>query len=144
MEHTEHSENAAIFLSDEQWQRIQPLIHRHPRLGGSAGGDQRLFVEAVLCHLRTGTPWRDLPVRYGAWNSIYVRFKRWDNKKVWHRIFQALSGDGDFQQAHLNSEVVELHRKSADIGMYESSRVLDLLHELRAIAPAAPGSAGPA
>jgi len=123
----EHLEQVSTWLSTEQWQRILPLIQRNPRHGGNAGGDYRLFVEAVLCHIRTGMPWRDLPPEFGTWNSIYIRYKRWNERKIWHRIFQALGDDADFRAVYLNDSVLALHRKSAEIGMHASSRVLALL-----------------
>jgi putative transposase len=135
-----HLEQASTWLSAQQWQRIVPLIQRNPRHGGNAGGDNRLFVEAVLCHIRTGTSWRSLPAEFGAWNSIYIRYKRWSEKKVWQRIFQALADDADFRAVYLNDTVLELHRKSADAGMHASSRVLALL-ESQLAPPAPPGSA---
>ena len=120
-------EQFSNWLSAQQWELIRPVLQRNPRNGGNAGGDHRLFVEAVLCHIRTGTPWRDLPPQFGAWNSIYIRYKRWNDKKIWQRIFQVLGHDADFRAAHLNDAVLALHRKSAEIGMHASSRVLALL-----------------
>ena len=62
-------------LSDTQWQKIALLIHRHGRC--STLGD-RSFVNAVIFMLKTGTPWRDLPDRYGGrWKTVYNRFASW-------------------------------------------------------------------
>lgn len=133
-----HLEQPSTWLSTEQWQRILPLVQRNPRHGGNAGGDNRLFVEAVLCHIRTGTPWRELPPEFGAWNSIYIRYKRWNDKQIWHRIFQTLADDDGFRAAHLNDAVLDMHRKSAEIGMHASSRVLALLESR--LAPPPPGA----
>lgn len=36
--------------------------------------DNRLFVEAVLWMARTGTPWCDLPVGFGPWNTVFRHF----------------------------------------------------------------------
>jgi len=48
-------------LSDAQLARIAPLVPGKPGDPGRAGGDNRLFLEAVLYIARTGVPWRDLP-----------------------------------------------------------------------------------
>jgi transposase len=40
-------------------------------------------MNAILWVLCTGTPWRDLPERYGRWNSAFVRFSRWSKLGVW-------------------------------------------------------------
>lgn len=57
------------------------------RTRGSSGRDNRMFVEAVLWIVRTGSPWRDLPDAFGDWNSVFRRFSRWSHKGVWWRIF---------------------------------------------------------
>ncbi|MCJ1961387.1 transposase [Novosphingobium sp. 2637] len=44
----------------------------------------------MLPVLRVGCPWRDMHERYGKWNSVYVRFRRWAEQGVWDAILQAL------------------------------------------------------
>jgi transposase len=31
----------------------------------------------MIYKIRTGMPWRDLPDRYGPWQSVYTRFRRY-------------------------------------------------------------------
>lgn len=52
-------------LGDEQWERISPHIIGNERTRGSSGRDNRMFVEAVLWIMRTGSPWRGLPEMFG-------------------------------------------------------------------------------
>ena len=68
----------------------------------------RLFVDAVLYVARTGIPWRDLPERFGNWNSAWRRFDRWAAKGVWARVMDAL-GDPDLEWLILDSTVIRAH-----------------------------------
>lgn len=45
--------------------------------------DNRRFLNGMLHVLRVGCPWRDMHERYGKWNSVYVRFRRWTEQGVW-------------------------------------------------------------
>ena len=60
-------------LRDDQWVRIAPMLSGKDTDCGQTAADNRVFVEAILFQLRTGEPWRDLPERFGRWNSVYVR-----------------------------------------------------------------------
>ena len=100
-------------LRDDQWERIAFLLQGKPGDSGRSGNDNRLFVEAVLWVGRTGSPWRDLPVEFGPWNSAYVRFARWSDKQVWHKVFAVLRQDADFEEVYLDSTVVRAHRHAA-------------------------------
>ncbi len=53
------------------------------------------MVEGIVCRLRTGVPWRDLPEHYGPWQSVYSRFRRWQEAGVWDRALAALQADAD-------------------------------------------------
>ena len=100
-------------LSDEQWERIAPLVPGKPGDPGRSGADNRLFLEAVLWMARTGAPWRDLPESFGKWNSVSKRFRRWALKGVFDRLFEALSGAPDFEYALIDGTIVRVHQHGA-------------------------------
>ena len=102
-----------LMLSDAAWARIAPHIIGDQRSRGSSGRDNRLFVEAVLWIVRTGSPWRDLPEGLGSWNSVFRRFSRWSAKGVWHRIFAAMADDPDFEYLIIDSTIVRVHQHAA-------------------------------
>lgn len=97
-------------LKDAQWERIAPLLPGKDGDPGRSGRDNRLFVEAVLWLVRAGAPWRDLPPRFGKWETVWKRFRRWAEKGVFERIFEALSGDPDFEYALIDGTIVKVHR----------------------------------
>ncbi|RWO24871.1 MAG: IS5 family transposase [Mesorhizobium sp.] len=102
-----------LVLSDAAWERMAPLIIGRPDQKGSTGRDNRMFVEAVLWIVRTGSPWRDLPDVFGDWNSVFRRFSRWSSKGVWWRIFEAMSDDPDFEYLIIDSTIVRAHQHAA-------------------------------
>ena len=76
-------------ISDKLWAQIAPLVPKHGR-----PNDTRTFVNAVVYQAKTGIHWRDLPERFGKWNSIHRRFSRWAKKGIWEQIL-ALTADAD-------------------------------------------------
>src|SRR5215213_4970709 len=95
-------------ISDADWERIRGLLPAR----GPAGADARQFVDAALYVARTGVPWRDLPGRFGKWNSVWRRFRRWARAGVWGRVLAAV-GDGDVSTLALDSTVVRAHPAAA-------------------------------
>ncbi|SDA36923.1 transposase, partial [Sphingomonas sp. NFR15] len=64
-------------LTDAQWAKIEPHCLGKRTDPGRSGRDNRLFLEAVLWIARTGSPWRDLPERFGNWSTAFRRFRDW-------------------------------------------------------------------
>src|ERR1022692_1951142 len=77
-------------ISDADWDRIKDLLPGGPGQTGWQAKDNRLFIDAVLWISKTGAPWRDLPARFGLWNSVWKRFDRWSRKGTWRFVFETL------------------------------------------------------
>ncbi len=100
-------------LTDEEWARLEPLLpDRRPRRGGR-WADHRVVIDGVLWRTRTGSPWRDLPERYGPWKAVHTRFTRWAKSGVWATLFQHLAEDTDTEYAMIDSTIVGAHQHSA-------------------------------
>lgn len=86
-------------LSDAQYTQLEPLLPDpcHHGKGGRPWLPHRDIVNGILWILKTGAPWRDLPERYGKWNSVYTRFKRWRRDGTWSRILSKMLGRRDDQ-----------------------------------------------
>ncbi|MEN0066799.1 MAG: IS5 family transposase [Myxococcota bacterium] len=78
------------------------------------GGDVRLFVEGVFWILRTGAPWRDLPSKFGRWNSVFRRFRRWACVGRWRQMAEEIRRAEEPEEIFLlDSLIVKAHPDSA-------------------------------
>ncbi len=95
-------------LTDAQWDRIRDQLPGKDGDPGRSGVDNRLFVDAIIFILKTGVPWRDLPERFGKWNSVWKRFDRWCERGVWQAVAEEL-GEPDLVELQLDSTSVKVH-----------------------------------
>lgn len=77
-------------LTDEQWAVVEPLIPRSKARTGRPPRDRRLLLNGLFWILCTGAPWRDLPERFGPWQTVYDHFRKWRKSGVFARILEAL------------------------------------------------------
>lgn len=82
-------------LTDSQWECIAPFFPKiperyHQEHPGRPLRLHRRIVNGILWHLHTGAPWRDLPERYGPWQTAYDRFNHWRRDGTWAGILDAL------------------------------------------------------
>lgn len=96
-------------LSEAQWELVKDLLPGKDGDPGRTARDNRLFVNAVLYVAKTGIPWRDLPGRFGNWNSVWRRFDRWCASAVWTRVAKVL-GEPDLEELHMDSTTVKAHQ----------------------------------
>jgi putative transposase len=99
-------------ISDHTWEALAPLLPGRPGTSGRRARDNRLFLDAVVWVLRNGGPWRDLPERFGNWNSAWRRFDRWSKNGVWFRLFEA-SQQADLEWIMIDSTTVRAHQHAA-------------------------------
>lgn len=106
-------------ISDEAWAVIGPLFPA-VKATGRPPVDRRAVVEATAWRYRTGAPWRDVPERFGNWNTIYKNFNRWSAQGVWARVLektQSLAhqrGELDWV-ASIDSTIVRVHQHGATL-----------------------------
>ena len=60
-------------ISDEHWERVKDFLPGQEGDPGVTAENNRLFVDGVLWIAKTGAQWRDLPERFGKWNSVWRR-----------------------------------------------------------------------
>ena len=71
-------DDGRLLIDDDAWDRLQPVLAKLKSPAGAPPAlSDRLFLEAVLYRGRTGCPWRDRPGRFGPWDAVYQRFRRW-------------------------------------------------------------------
>ncbi len=101
-------------LTDQEWAMIGPLLPPERGRWARPSGDNRQFLNGMLHVLRTGCPWRDMHERYGKWNSVYVRFRRWAEQGVWDALLQTLVDLGltDNWQHMIDSTVSRAHSQA--------------------------------
>jgi transposase len=102
-----------ITLSDERWQKIQPLLCAHPNVYVGQELECRRFLSALLWIARSGAQWRLLPQEYGNWNAVYRRFARWTEQEVFEHLHQAFAGDADMEHLLIDSTIIRAHPSAA-------------------------------
>jgi len=102
-------------LSNEQWELIGALLPSERGRKSRPAQDNRRYLNGMLHVLRVGCPWRDMHERYGKWNSVYVRFRRWAEQGVWDAILETLVELGltDNWQHMIDSTTVRGHSQAA-------------------------------
>jgi transposase len=81
-------------LTDEQWAVLEPLLPVGKRPGRRRRWTRRQLIDGIRFRTRTGCPWRDVPERYGSWQSVYGLFRGWQLAGVWAAILTALQAAG--------------------------------------------------
>ena len=85
-------------LTGQQWERLKPLLTPIPAMGRTPR-DRRQVFNGIWWRARTGSPWRDLPDRYGPWEPAYALFRRWQPDGTWAKILTALHVTADAEGA---------------------------------------------
>jgi transposase len=102
---------ARFDLTDAEWAMIAPLLPDKPR--GVARVDDRRVLNGIFWTLRTGSPWRDLPERYGPYTTVYNRYNRWAKAGVWLRIFERMAQQSPDCLHLIDSSIVRAHQHAA-------------------------------
>ena len=101
-------------LTDEEWNQIVSLLP--PENSGKQGRPSkcnRTILNGIVWIARSGVPWRDLPERYGPWQTVYSCFRKWIEDGILDNIFHVLSLDAELSELSIDASIVQTHQHSA-------------------------------
>jgi transposase len=99
-------------LTDYKWSIIEPLLPQKSR--GVPRIDDRPVLNGILWRFRTGSPWADLPERYGgSHTTCYNRFILWRKAGVWDQLLDEISKGYDRDLIMIDGSCVRVHQHSA-------------------------------
>ncbi|MEV6982692.1 IS5 family transposase [Sphaerisporangium sp. NPDC051017] len=82
-------------LTDAQWAALEPLLPRPRRSGRPPKWTKRQLIDGIRWRTRVGSPWRDVPMLYGPWQTVYGLFRRWQRDGTWRQVVSALQARAD-------------------------------------------------
>jgi transposase len=105
-------------LTEGQWAVLEPLLPSARKRGRPTAFTRRDQVNAIRWRTRTGAPWRDVPERYGPWESAYSLFRRWQRDGTWARVLEQLQARADARglitwDVNVDSTVCRAHQHAA-------------------------------
>jgi transposase len=78
-------------LNDDQWQSLEPLLPKQAfKRGGRPRADNRQTLEGILWVLKNGANWSKLPLEYGAYVTVWRRFREWEQDGTWAKVWLRL------------------------------------------------------
>lgn len=117
-------------LTNAQWARLELLLPVGKKPGRPPIHTKRQLIDGIRWRTHTGAPWRDVPERYGPWQTVYGLFRRWQRDGTWHRIVEQLQARADAEglitwDISVDSTIVRAHQHAAGArkkGICRSSR----------------------
>ena len=101
-------------ISDYEWEQIKELFPKeNTGKPGRPAKDNRTMLNAMVWLARSGAAWRDLPERYGPWETVYSRFRKWIEDDILDNIFRILSLEAELGDMSLDASIVQAHQHSA-------------------------------
>jgi transposase len=108
---------ARFDLTDREWAILEPLLPQQGKRGGR-WRDHRQVINGICWVKRTGSPWPDMPGRYGPYQTAYDRFRKWAQDGTWARLKRevialAQAEDDINWDAQADSTIVRAHQHAA-------------------------------
>ena len=107
-------------ISDDLWNLIEPVMPSATPRPGRPWNDHRRTLEGIIWRFRTGSPWRDLPEHFGAWQSVAERHLRWSKDHTYARMFAAVRHEAGEENSEeltsllsIDSTIVRAHQHAA-------------------------------
>ena len=106
-------------ITPHQWNQIKDFFPLKKGKRGRPLRSQQEVFNGILWVLFSGASWRDVPERYGPWQTIYDRFRSWEKdgtlNKVLLQLQLKLDKEGllDYSKWMVDSTTARAHKSAA-------------------------------
>lgn len=100
-------------IKNSDWERIKDMLPPENTGEGRPSKSNRQMLNGMLWIAKTGSPWRDLPERFGPWQTVYSRFRLWSKNGLFQELFKHFSADADTQDLSIDSTSCKAHQHAA-------------------------------
>ena len=100
-------------LRDDQWEKVKPFVPGGRKGRRGPRSDGRRFFDALLWMARSGARWRDLPERFGPYQTAKRRYYRWIAMGVFDRLFEAVAADCDLEWLAIDATIIRAQAQAA-------------------------------
>lgn len=104
------------YINEVAWSKILNFLKNFKGIYVGHNLNCKKFIEAVYWMVRTGAQWRELPEKYGKWNSVFSRFNSWAKKQVWDKLLHFCTEDPDLEYVTIDATIVRAHACAAGYG----------------------------
>ena len=70
------------------------------------------MLNGMMWIARSGAQWRELPEKYGPWQTVYSKFRKWNDEGVLEKVFNSLSEDADMENLSIDSTSIRVHQSA--------------------------------
>jgi transposase len=118
----------ALAVTDELWDVLRTALPQDAGRPGRPWNDHRLTLEGIIWRFRTGSPWRDLPTEFGAFQSVWQRHRLWSSDGTYDSMHHAvranarLDGELDLLKViSIDSTSVRAHQHAAGARFHDEA-----------------------
>ena len=104
------------YITDEAWIKMLNFFENVKEIYIGREENFKNFIEAIYWIVKTGAQWRELPEKYGYWNSVFKRFNSWSKKGIWDMLFEFCADDPDLEYLMIDATIVRAHACAAGYG----------------------------
>ncbi len=104
------------YIIEDAWVKMLSFFKEVKGIYVGKKGSLKMFIEAIYWMARTGAQWRELPEKYGYWNTVFTRFNAWSKKGIWFKLMEFCAQEPDMEYLSIDATIVRAHACSAGHG----------------------------
>ncbi|HEV2601581.1 MAG TPA: IS5 family transposase [Candidatus Babeliales bacterium] len=97
------------YINEVAWSKILIFLKSLKNIYLGKENKCKAFLEGIYWMVRTGAQWRELPEKYGLWNTVFHRFNEWSKKNIWDKLHVFCIENPDLESVMIDATIVRAH-----------------------------------